>query len=171
MPDIYFNSETGAATDINKALRCIIRTAQCLKKLDKYITDLYLESTVSGIRSFPIYRDVSGTTGYLQEIYGIANGNDKGELQYLTAKLLMSKVVDLDIESDWIIEGIGATSDLLHFVAVNNGMLLTFAMIDMWERDFICFVSHSERIPNIWGQERIDGITQWINDYRIGHAS
>ena len=53
---------------------------------------------------------------------------------------------------------------MLQFVAVNEGMLLTFATTAVWERDFVSFVDRYERIPNIWGQDDIGSMLQWVKE-------
>jgi hypothetical protein len=164
MPDIYFNSETGVAADIHKALNCIVRAVDCLQRLEKSISPDYLIESGVTITSFPMFIDSSGSIQYIQRIFQIAKGKDVDYLHYIVEKFKKSKLFIPNIESDWIVETIGTSSNLLHYVALNQGMILTFASDRIWEIDFIIFTSHEEKIPNIWGQKDITDLLSWLKN-------
>lgn len=171
MPDIFFNSEIGAAKTPDIALASMVNATKCLVKLEKYSANFLAAESFSGIKTFPLFFTPSGSFAYLESVFSIADKADKGYLQYIVNKLLHCKPLTIEIESDWIVEELGTPSDLLHYAAIYDAMLLTFATDEVWKRDFFTFIGHDAVVPNVWGQVDISDLVKWIEKWSEMHDS
>ncbi len=170
MIDLYFNSETGTANCEENGVNSVIKASKALINFETHIKDYYLDKSIINISSFPIFKDKTGIPQYLDNVLKVVSPSDKIGIVYLLSKLTRGLKINISsekFESTWILESVNTSSQLLQFVAMQNGMILSFATDDFWKRDFITFIDQPEKIPNIWGQESFDNINTWLKDYYI----
>ncbi len=163
MPNVYFNTEVGSCESQGHAQKCVLQTAETLKRLDQHV-ETCLQGEECGMKSLTLYLN-NAIPKYFSDLWPILEGKNKELARYVLQKFGSGKyVVDIP-EASWIVEGLGVPSDIIEYVANENGMLLTFASHSVWEKDFMTFVDRSGKVPNIWGQEDVSCFDDWLKDW------
>lgn len=164
MPPLYLNPEIGACDTEDHALHCITRTMQAYMALNEHVSELCQEEdTCSRLQLC----SELGKASFISELHHKLDQKAKMQVNVFLAALSRGSVVPTQENSTKTLKNLNMPSPFLEYVLAQNGMALSFATDDCWERDFIEFNECAESIPNIWGQTDFSSLDTWIRQYSL----
>jgi hypothetical protein len=161
-PDVYFNNEVGVANTFENARLCILDAAQALFKIDKEIGDVCVQFHVD-FGSLNISQE-NGNPKFMQDLFFV-KGKNLDLLRYLFNKFSKGKKINPQGYNSLSIKGLSLNSEILEYALENDGMVLSFATDDFWKKDFIEFCEIEKSLPNIWGEQSLFSVKNWINGW------
>ena len=173
MPNVYFNTETGQAENIERGTQALMQTADVYHRIKKHFTTIYRD-----YHNFNVFYIASDTSGFKYNIKACLPGlsshdSDKVKLMlYGITRGSMLEPQNLELLDEWIVEQLDVHSPLMEYAAKQNGMLLTIAVTDDWKHDFFTFKQEASRkLPNLWGQKDISPFEQWLESWYEKYCS
>ncbi|MBU0663372.1 MAG: hypothetical protein KJ990_02390 [Proteobacteria bacterium] len=166
MPDVYLNPYPGAEVDIEIGKEKFLATAEALYELRDNFRFFYNPAVDTPIRAFTLIRDAETKATYrIQDIIFRLSGRQKEIARaFLDFFSRGQKLTEEHLQhcEDWELSCLKAPAPILELALRNEGMVTTIATEKEWEIDFIEFTQTDKLLPNIWGQNNLEKIKQWI---------
>ncbi|MDR1533488.1 MAG: hypothetical protein LBU64_00080 [Planctomycetota bacterium] len=165
--EIYFNPYPGAAKSEEEGIALTVNAADALLRLQKQCSDTPLVGRFSEMRGdlppsrFILVRKEGVPAGIEQLIYRV-NSSEREKIKFLLTMFSKGQIIaeeDVGDTENWIVSVVGAAAPVLELAAKRNAMALTVSAEKEWRVDVICFDNHENKLPNIWGQVDISGLT------------
>lgn len=168
---IYFNTEIGQAENAENAKLALLQTAKTYSRVKQHCSAIYQEC--HDVLSICLIHDEHGFYHSLKDCFrSIPKENSEVKLMiYGLSKGTRIDVQEFNNLEGWLVDELDVHSPLMEYATKRKGMLLTIAVTNDWKCDFFTFREQSCQLPNIWGQENINRIEQWIESWYIMYNS
>jgi|APCry1669188970_1035186.scaffolds.fasta_scaffold45791_2 hypothetical protein len=174
MPTVYFNPYPGPAIDSEAGQMALIAAARSVYAVKQHFDQAVNPTGDFPIGTFVLYKDHRSGAQYTipGSIYSL-KGRDRELVRYFLNLFDKGQVLtsqELGVCEDWVLNNIGAAVPVLEYAARNNGMAATIATELEWACDFLEFGANNVLLPNIWGQEKLDSICEWVHGWHQGYS-
>lgn len=164
MPKVFFNTEIGCAGNHADGVSALLKTAVVYEKMQKHCSHLYKESP--DVLSVYLVKDAHGFKYSFGDCFRSLAKEDREKTMLMIHCLNRSTTLTFDVFEDiegWYVDQLEVHSPLMEYTVKQKGMLLTIAVTQCWMHDFFTFGNYSpEKLPNLWGQEDVASIEQWL---------
>lgn len=172
-PNLYFNSLPDPATDISSGKQNVLRAAISLQRLQEDIGSYYIDSKIE-LEDYVIAKE-NDRDVFFRELFYLEKGHnteDITKLNYILAKFNKCEKINIEeTECNYRLEELNISSPILEKAFKDDAMVFSFASESYWEEDFLSFENQNERLPNIWGQEDLSSLKEWIEEFNRRKSS
>lgn len=170
--NVFFNPYTDRSKDFESMKKALLSTAQAFRELSKNIEFIANDPRESeSITCYVLAEDKLGvwynSTHYLKTC---SAKKEKDLVHWFLLQFdkgVKIKNENLSICEDWILSGIDAAAPILEYALRQDGMSVTISDDQDWRADFLSFKNQPKDLPNIYGQEDLSHLFDWIKDWRI----
>lgn len=172
-PNLYFNSLPDPATDISSGKQNVLRAAISLQRLQEDIGSYYIDSKIE-LEDYVIAKE-NDRDVFFRELFYLEQGQNTEnitKLDCILEKFNKGEKINIEeTECNYRLEELNISSPILEKAFKDDAMVFSFASESYWEEDFLSFENQNERLPNIWGQEDLSSLKEWIEEFNRRKSS
>lgn len=172
-PNLYFNSLPDPATDISSGKQNVLRAAISLQCLQEDIGSYYIDSKIE-LEDYVIAKE-NDRDVFFRELFYLEQGQNTEnitKLDCILEKFNKGEKINIEeTECNYRLEELNISSPILEKAFKDDAMVFSFASESYWEEDFLSFENQNERLPNIWGQEDLSSLKEWIEEFNRRKSS